>query len=108
MCDIGVQAATARHWREYPATVSFNEDFVLPAILVSLKSDSCGDYATILVITKDGGTVVATYQVMYWQNIPSQIKVRDENGTVKKMLPARFQEAIDSAAVAAGRTETDA
>ena len=45
---------------------------------------------------------------MYWQDIPSQIKARDEKGTVKKMLPARFQEAIDSAAVAAGKTETDA
>ena len=51
---------------------------------------------------------MATYQIMYWQDIPSQIKATDENGTVKKMLPARFQEAIDSAAVAAGKTETDA
>jgi hypothetical protein len=45
---------------------------------------------------------------MYWQDIPSQIKARDKNGIVKKMLPPRFQEAIDSAAVAAGKTETDA
>ena len=51
---------------------------------------------------------MTTYQIMYWQDIPSQIKVRDENGIVKKMLPPRFQEAIDSAAVAAGKTETDA
>ena len=51
---------------------------------------------------------MATYQVMYWQDIPCQIKAWDENDTVKKMLPARFQEAIDSAAVAAGKTETDA
>ena len=72
------------------------------------KGDSSRDYVTISVITKDEGIGVATYQIMYWQDIPSQIKARDENGIVKKMLPSRFQEAIDSAAVAAGKAEADA
>lgn len=45
---------------------------------------------------------------MYWHDIPSQIKATDENGTVKRMLPARFQQAIDSAAIAAGKSDSDA
>ena len=50
---------------------------------------------------------MASYQIMYWQQIPSQIKVRDQTGTVKKMLPDRFQQAIDSAAMAKGETSSD-
>lgn len=39
---------------------------------------------------------MATYQVTYWQEIPSQVEARDETGAVKKqMLSQRFQELID-------------
>jgi len=51
---------------------------------------------------------MAKYQIMYWHNIPSQIKARDKEGMVKKMLPDRFRQAIDSAAMAQGKTESDA
>ncbi|HSM55604.1 MAG TPA: virulence factor [Candidatus Sulfomarinibacteraceae bacterium] len=51
---------------------------------------------------------MAQYQIMYWQEFPSQVKVTDENGTVRKMLPDYFQQAIDGAAMAEGSTDSDA
>ena len=50
---------------------------------------------------------MAIFQIMYWHDIPSQIKVVDDQNTVKKMLPNRFQQAIDSAAMAAGKTDSN-
>lgn len=39
---------------------------------------------------------MATYQVTYWQEIPSQVDARDEGGKPSKvMLSQRFQELID-------------
>jgi hypothetical protein len=51
---------------------------------------------------------MAKYQIMYWQDIPAQVKVQDGRQRAKKLLPQRFQEAIDSAAIAAGKTDSDA
>ena len=51
---------------------------------------------------------MAYYQIMYWQEFPSQIKVSDENETVRRMLPDAFQQAIDGAAMAEGSTSTEA
>jgi len=51
---------------------------------------------------------VATYQIMFWHDIPRQIKAKDQSGTVKRVLPPRFQKAIDSAALAARKTDRDA
>ncbi len=43
---------------------------------------------------------MATYQVTYWQEIPSQVDARDEAGKPhKEMLSQRFQELIDIVAV---------
>ncbi len=52
--------------------------------------------------------MMVTYQIMYWQNIPAQVKVQDGRQRAKKMLPKRFQKAIYSAAIAAGKTDSDA
>lgn len=39
---------------------------------------------------------MATFQITYWQEIPSQVDARDEGGKLhKKMLSQRFQELID-------------
>ena len=38
---------------------------------------------------------MATYQVLYWQEIPSQIDARDAGKAHKVMLSQRFQELID-------------
>jgi hypothetical protein len=51
---------------------------------------------------------LARYQVMYWKDIPAQVKAHDETGVVKVMLPDRFSQAIDAAAMAEGSTESGA
>ena len=51
---------------------------------------------------------MATYQIMYWQDIPRQVKAKDQTGTVKRFLPDRFQKAINSAAIGASKNDPDA
>lgn len=51
---------------------------------------------------------MATYQIMYWHDIPIQVRAQDDDGRVSAPLPNRFQEAIDNAAMAAGLTGDDA
>ncbi len=50
---------------------------------------------------------MARYQIMYWKEIPSQVRAEDADGMVKAMLPDRFQQAIDAAAMVDGSTDTD-
>jgi len=50
---------------------------------------------------------MAQYKILYWHDIPSQIRVEDESGRVSKQLPPRFQEAIDSAAMKAKAIDDD-
>jgi hypothetical protein len=49
-----------------------------------------------------------TYQIVYWRDIPAQIKLRSEKGRLSRSLSPRFQEAIDAAAMRANATGTDA
>ena len=50
---------------------------------------------------------MARYKVMYWKEIPAQVMATDDSGTKKKaMLPDRFSEAIDAAAMAEGSTDS--
>jgi hypothetical protein len=49
-----------------------------------------------------------TYQIVYWRDIPAQIKLRSESGRLARSLSPRFQEAIDAAAMRANTTGTDA
>jgi cvfA/B/C family virulence factor len=51
---------------------------------------------------------MAKYQVMFWKHIPAQVKAWDSKGEVKRMLPDRFQAAIDAFAMKEGSTEMDA
>ena len=51
---------------------------------------------------------MARYQVMFWKHIPAQIKAWDASGEVKRMLPDRFQAAIDAFAMKDGSTGMDA
>jgi hypothetical protein len=51
---------------------------------------------------------MAKYQVMSWKHIPSQVKAWDETGGAKRMLPDRFQVAIDAFAMKDGSTDMDA
>jgi hypothetical protein len=45
---------------------------------------------------------------MYWKEFPSQVKAQDDTGNAKVMLPDRFSESIDAAAMAEGSTGSDA
>jgi hypothetical protein len=50
---------------------------------------------------------MAEYQVTRWRDLPSLVAVRAGEDTVKSELPARFQEAIDEAAMRLGDTGAD-
>jgi hypothetical protein len=50
---------------------------------------------------------MAIYQILCWRGIPVQVRARDADGRTSVPLPARFQEAIDSAAMAAGLIGSD-
>jgi hypothetical protein len=50
---------------------------------------------------------MALFQILYWQDIPSQIKVWDDFDEIKRELPQRFTVKIDAAAEARGLTKTD-
>src|SRR4029077_17286236 len=54
------------------------------------------------------GGLMAKYQVMFWKHIPAHVKAWDEQGEVKRLLPDRFQAAIDAFAMKDGSTEMDA
>ena len=51
---------------------------------------------------------MAEYQVMFWKHIPAHVKAWDEGGEVKRLLPDRFQAAIDAYAMKDGSTDMDA
>ncbi len=51
---------------------------------------------------------MAKYQIMYWHDIPVQVRAGERRDRVSIELPQRFQEAVDSAAMAAELTGTDA
>ena len=50
---------------------------------------------------------MALYQILYWQDIPSQIKAWDDFDEVKLELPNRFTARIDDSAQKQGLTSTD-
>jgi cvfA/B/C family virulence factor len=45
---------------------------------------------------------MASYKVLYWQEVPSQIKAEDDESDVTLLLPDRFQERIDKLAAERG------
>ncbi|MFI5282617.1 MAG: virulence factor [Candidatus Dormibacterales bacterium] len=51
---------------------------------------------------------MASYQVMFWKHIPSQIRAWEGEAEVKRMLPDYFQAAIDAYAMNDGSTDMDA
>jgi hypothetical protein len=50
---------------------------------------------------------MAELVVTYWRDIPSQVTVKAGRKEEKRMLEARFQEAIDMAAMRGDATSTD-
>jgi hypothetical protein len=51
---------------------------------------------------------MTTYQIMYWHDIPVQVRAGGRRDRASMELPSRFQAAVDNAAMAAGLTGTDA
>ena len=51
---------------------------------------------------------MATYKVLYWQEIPSQIKAEDDMDDVTVQMPDSFQERIDLMAARRGLQDADA
>lgn len=51
---------------------------------------------------------MAKLTVMYWRDIPSQVIAQQGRTRHSVQLSQRFQEAIDSAAIYAGKTDADA
>lgn len=51
---------------------------------------------------------MSEYQIMQWHEIPSMVVAREGNEVIKILLPARFQEAIDEAAMRMGETDAEA
>jgi cobalamin-dependent methionine synthase I len=51
--------------------------------------------------------VRSKFQILYWQDIPSQIKAWDDFNEIKVELPQRFAVRIDSLAQSKGLTSTD-
>ena len=50
---------------------------------------------------------MAFYQILYWQNIPSQIKVWDDFDEIKLELDSKFMVKIDLAAKEQNLIDTD-
>jgi hypothetical protein len=50
---------------------------------------------------------MATYKVLYWQEIPSQVKAEDDEEEVTLPLSARFMERIDRLALQRGLHGSD-
>ena len=50
---------------------------------------------------------MASYQVMYWKHIPSQVKAWQGEIEAKRMMPDYFQAAIDAYAMKDGSTDMD-
>ncbi len=50
---------------------------------------------------------MAQLTILYWRDIPSQVVVKEKRKNAKVLLPERFQEAIDMAAMRDKAHETD-
>ncbi len=50
---------------------------------------------------------MASLTLIYWRDIPAQVVVRRGRDTAKVKLSARFQEAVDRAAMRAGKGSSD-
>jgi len=51
---------------------------------------------------------MASLIITYWRDLPSQVTVKQGRREEKRMLSAKFQEAIDMAAMRAGASDSDA
>jgi len=50
---------------------------------------------------------MATYKILYWQEVPSQIKAEDDQDEVNLPMPQRFMERVDRIAMQRGLAGSD-
>jgi len=50
---------------------------------------------------------MATYRILYWQEIPSQVRAEDESTDVSVEMPAKFMVLIDAMAAERGLSGAD-
>jgi hypothetical protein len=50
---------------------------------------------------------MATYKILYWQEVPSQIRVEDDQDDVTIEMPLRYTERIDLLAAKRGLQSSD-
>jgi hypothetical protein len=50
---------------------------------------------------------MATYRVLYWQEIPTQVVATDDEGEARLPMPPKFFERIDELALARGLSNGD-
>lgn len=50
---------------------------------------------------------MATYRILYWQEIPSQIRAEGDDGDVSVELPQKFMVRIDALAAQRGLSSAD-
>ena len=50
---------------------------------------------------------MATYKILYWQEVPSQIKAEDDQDEVNLPLPPKFMEQVDRLAMQRGLQGSD-
>ena len=50
---------------------------------------------------------MATYKILYWQEIPTQVKAEDAADEITLALPAKFMEQIDRLAAQRGLQQAD-
>ena len=42
---------------------------------------------------------MAIVRLLYWKEIPTQVRVEDESGSISKILDDRFQQGVDTVAM---------
>ena len=50
---------------------------------------------------------MAVYKILYWQELPSQIRAEDDDDEVNLPLPAKFAARIDTVAMERGMRNSD-
>jgi len=50
---------------------------------------------------------MATYKILYWQEVPSQVKAEDDRDEVTVPMPPKFMERIDHLAAQRGLQQSD-
>jgi hypothetical protein len=77
-------------------------------VQVVQKRLGCANPAHKDAVATEYQRLMGQLTIVYWRDIPSQVIARSGRANEKRMLPDRFQEAIDMAAMRDGASGSDA